>query len=304
MSSVRRGTLFGIAAYVMWGIFPLYFPLLEPATPLEILAHRIVWSLVIVGAIVLARRRVKRLFSISRRQFTLLSIAAVLLAINWGTYVYGVNSGQVVETSLGYFINPLVTVCLGVVVLHERLRPAQWTALGLALLAVVILTVDYARPPWIALTLACSFGFYGLMKKQAHVGAVESLTTETGVLFLPAAAYLAFLAFNGTQTFTSDGSMHVALLVTLGAVTAAPLVCFGAAATRIPLTTLGLLQYIAPTLQFLIGVLILSEPMPRTRWVGFCIVWVALVILTADSLHSARARRASAAGEPVAAVVP
>jgi chloramphenicol-sensitive protein RarD len=290
--------IFGIAAYVMWGVFPLYFPLLAPSTPVEILAHRILWSLVVVAGLLLVRRRLGTLTGLTRRQYVLLAVAAVALSGNWLTYVYGVTTGQVVETSLGYFVNPLVTVALGVVVLGERLRRVQWLALGLATVAVVVLTIDYGRLPWIALTLAFSFGLYGLLKKQADVGAVASLGVETLVLAGPAAAYLAWLAGQGQGTFAAEGVGHALLLAALGVVTALPLLCFGAAATRVPLSTLGLLQYIAPTLQFAIGVTVLGEPMPAARLAGFALVWTALIIFTAESLHTARrralARRADA----------
>jgi chloramphenicol-sensitive protein RarD len=226
-----------------------------------------------------------------RRRFGLLAIAAVVITFNWGTYIYGVNSGQVVETSLGYFINPLVTVLLGVVVLGERLRRAQWIAVGIAALAVVVLTIDYGRAPWIALVLAFSFATYGLLKKKANVGAVESLAVETGVLFVPMCAYLATLTFAGTSTFGREGIGHALLLAGSGVVTAIPLLFFGAAATRIPLTVLGLLQYLAPTLQLAIGVLLFGEPMPPVRLVGFALVWAALIVFTIDSLAAARWRQ-------------
>jgi chloramphenicol-sensitive protein RarD len=298
MSTVRRGMVYGVAAYAMWGVFPLYFPLLAPATPVEILAHRIVWSLLIVTVLLLARRRLRGLGRLTRRQYVLLGVAAITLSLNWLTYVYGVTTGHVVETSLGYFVNPLVTVALGVVVLGERLRRLQWLALVLATLAVLVLTADYGRLPWIALTLAFSFGFYGLLKKQANVGSVESLAVETLVLAGPAAAYLGWLAAQGSATFGAAGPGHALLLAALGLVTALPLLCFGGAATRIPLSTLGLLQYLAPTLQFLIGVLVFAEPMPPARLAGFALVWLALILFTAESLHNARrqaiARRADA----------
>ncbi len=283
MTAERRGILLGAAAYTLWGIFPLYFTLLVPAQPGEILAHRIIWSLLIVLAALLIMRRLTRVFSLTPRQRLLLSIAAVALSINWLTYVYGVLSNQVVETSLGYFINPLVTVALGILVLGERLNRAQVVAVVLATIAVAQLTWSFGRVPWIALVLAFSFGGYGLLKKQADVPAFESLGFETSVLVIPAAGYVLWLTVAGSATVATQGWGHALLLVGLGVVTAAPLLLFGAAATSIPLITLGLLQYIAPTLQFLIGVVILSEPMPLSRWLGFGLVWVALIIFTADS---------------------
>jgi chloramphenicol-sensitive protein RarD len=305
----RRGYVYGAAAYVLWGVFPLYFTLLEPATPLEILAERIVWSLAVcLGALLLLLRRVKSVLRLTRAQMRLLAVAAVLLSVNWLTFVYAATTGQVIEASLGYFINPLVTVALGVVLLSERLTHAQWAALAVAVLAVGVLAAIYGRIPWIALTLAFSFGFYGLMKKRAGVGALEGLAFETGVLFLPAAGYLIWAGAAGGQTFFGWGVGHSLLLAGLGLITTAPLLLFGAAATRIPLTSLGLLQYIAPVLQFMIGVAVLGESMPAARWVGFGLVWVSLGILTADMLrrmgHGKPLSTAAAAGEePAAAAV-
>ena len=288
MSEQRRGFLLGVAAYLLWGLFPLYWPLLEPAAPLEILAHRIAWTLVVVVALLAVRHRFGRLRLVlddPRKRFALLA-ASVLIAINWFTYIWGVNNGYVVETSLGYFINPLVTVLLGVVVLHERLRRLQWAALGIAFVAVGWLAVAYGRPPWIALVLAGSFGTYGLAKKQAGVGAVEGLTVETIVLVPLALVYLGRLHVGGDAAFGQVGLGHALLLAGTGVVTAIPLLCFGAAATRIPLTTIGLLQYIAPVAQFALGVLLFREEMTTARWGGFMLVWIALVVFTAESLRN------------------
>lgn len=297
----RRGVGFGFAAYLMWGVFPLYFPLLEPAGALEILGHRVLWSLVVVALVLAVQRDFGWIRTLGRRRFGLLTLAGFLIAVNWGTYIYGVNSEHVVETSLGYFINPLVTIALGVAVLGERLRRAQWAAIAVGVVAVAVLTVDYGHPPWIALVLAASFGLYGLVKKQAGVDAVHSLAVETAVLVVPAALMLAVLTARGSSTFTTEGPGHALLLASCGLVTAVPLLCFGAAAVRVPLTTIGLLQYLTPVLQLLCGVLIAHEEMPGSRWVGFGLVWVALVLLTADSLRSARARQLAAAAESVAA---
>ena len=223
-----------------------------------------------------------------RRARLILTGAALVIAVNWGTYIWGVNNEHVVETSLGYFINPLVTVLMGVVFLSERLRPLQWVALGIAAVAVVGLTVEYGRPPWVALALAFSFGLYGLAKKQAAAGAVESLTLETVVLTPVALGYIGYLAWSGTSEFGSNGPGHVVLMALTGVVTAIPLICFGAAATRVSLTTIGLLQYLAPTIQFALGVLLFGEPMPTMRWVGFGLVWVALVIFTVEAVNHRR----------------
>ncbi len=302
MSEARRGLAFGVAAYVLWGAFPLYFPLLEPAGAIEILAHRIFWSALTMGVIVVAARRTRQLRAIAGNPRTraLLCLAAVVVTVNWATYIWGVNSGRVVETSLGYFINPLVTVLMGIVVLGESLRRLQWVAMGVAALAVVVLTIDYGRPPWVALVLACSFGTYGLAKKVAGVEAVESLTFETALLAPFAAAYLFFLGSqgSGTQgsgTFTGHGLDHSLLLMTAGIVTAVPLLCFGAAAVRIPMVQLGLLQYLAPIIQFALGVYWYDEAMPAGRWFGFLLVWIALAIFTFEALgHRRRQLRLAA----------
>jgi chloramphenicol-sensitive protein RarD len=279
-----------VAAYGLWGGFPLYWPLLEPAGALEILAHRILWSMVTMGLLVVIFRRTSQVRAIlaDRRTFLLLAAAAVIVTVNWATYIYGVNNERVVETSLGYFINPLVTVLMGVVILGERLRPLQWGALGIASLAVVVLTVDYGRLPYIALVLAFSFGTYGLLKKTANVGALESLAVETTVVAPLAAVYLGWLIASGASSFGSEGAGHALLLASAGIVTAIPLICFGAAATRVPMTTLGLLQYLAPVLQFALGVFVLDEAMPASRWIGFVLVWVALVIFTVEATNHHR----------------
>ena len=284
----------------MWGLFPLYFPLLKPAGAVEILAHRIVWSLVVVAIVLALGRRWSWLRPLLRDRAltTRLAAAALLITVNWVVYIWGVNHGHVVESSLGYFINPLVTVLLGVLLLHERLRPVQWTAVGIGLLAVVVLTVAYGRPPWIALALAFSFAGYGLMKKQvgARVEALQSLAVETAVLAGPAAAYLAWLAVRGEGQLGSGGPGPSLLLISAGIVTAVPLLFFGAAARRVPLTTMGLLQYLTPVLQLLIGVLVYDEAMPPARLAGFALVWVALLVLSVDALRRGRRIRRAARG--------
>ena len=290
MPSSRQGFFYGVTAYVLWGGFPLYWPLLEPAGSVELLAHRILWSLVTLAVLVLVLRRSRQFVALfrDRRVFLLLTLAAVVITLNWGTYIYGVTNDRVVETSLGYFINPLVTVLMGVVILDERLRRLQWLAIGVGALACVVLTVDYGRPPWIALVLAFSFGTYGLAKKQAGAEAVESLTLETLLLAPLALAYLAWLVAQGQSSFGSEGPGHALLLASTGLVTAVPLLCFGAAAIRVPMVTLGLLQYLAPVLQFLLGVLWFHEAMSTGRWIGFALVWVALAIFTVESLRHRR----------------
>ena len=297
MPDQRRGFLLGVTAYGLWGAFPLYFPLLEPAGADEILAHRILWSALTMGVLVVALGRVPdfRAIATTPRTRRILLVGAVVITANWATYIWGVNHEHVVETSLGYFINPLVTVLMGVFLLGETMRRLQWAALGLAAVAVVVLTVDYGRPPWVALILAFSFGTYGLAKKQADAGAIESLAFETAVLAPFAAAYVGWLAVSGQSTFGTEGAGHTLLLATTGIVTAVPLICFGAAATRLSMVTLGLLQFLAPVLQFLVGLLIVGEDMPVGRWVGFTMVWLALVVFTFESITHRRRQLALAA---------
>jgi chloramphenicol-sensitive protein RarD len=271
----------------------LYWPLLQPSGAVEILAHRMVWSLVTVFGVLLVRRHWSWIRGIVRQPKTLLllALAAVVVSVNWGVYIYAVNSGHVVESSLGYFINPLVSVLFGVVVFGERLRRLQWVAVGLGALAVIVLTVDHGRPPWIALVLAASFGTYGLIKKYAGVGGAESLAVETVLLLGPALGYLLFLQVRGESTFAGFGFWHAVLLAGAGLATAVPLMMFTAAAIRVPLTVLGLLQYIAPVLQFLCGVLVAREVMPLSRWVGFAVIWLALALFSWEGLGHARAVR-------------
>ncbi|GAB1514743.1 EamA family transporter RarD [Actinophytocola sp. KF-1] len=292
----RRGIAFGVTAYGLWGLFPLYWSLLKSAGALETLAHRMIWSLVVVTGVLLWTRRLGSFRAVlrDRRQLLLLTAAAVLISANWGAYIWGVTNGHVVETALGYFIGPLVSVLLGVVLLKERLRKAQWTAVGLGVTAVVVLAVGYGQVPWIALVLAFSFSTYGLVKKLANVGAVESMAVETTVTLLPALAYVVFLESSGDGTFTSLGIGHTLLLVGGGFVTMVPLLAFGAAAVRIPLSVIGLLQYLTPSMQFTFGVLVFHEQMPPERWLGFGIVWLALAVLTFDGLR----RRGRPAIEP------
>jgi chloramphenicol-sensitive protein RarD len=286
----RRGLTLGALAYVLWGTFPLYWTLLEPGGAIEILAHRVVWSLLTMVLILVLSGRVPQFRALlrDRRKLLLLTGAAVVISVNWGGYIWGVNNGRVVETSLGYFINPLVTVLMGVAVLGERLRRPQWVAMGIALFAVVVLTLDYGRPPWVALVLAFSFGTYGLAKKQADVGAVESITFETLVLAPVAMAYVVWLMASGESNFGSHGVGHALLFTTTGIITAIPLMLFGAAAIRVSMVSLGLLQYLAPTIQFALGILVFHEDMPASRWIGFGLVWVALAIFTVEALNHRR----------------
>ncbi|WP_433536639.1 EamA family transporter RarD [Micromonospora sp. CA-249363] len=293
MTPLRLGYLYGIGAYLLWGFFPLYFKLLRPTGPLEILAHRIVWSVLFVALLLGALRNVGFLRALLRRRGALAGIvaAAALIAVNWGAYIYGVSSDRVVETALGYFINPLVVVLLGVTVLRERLRAAQWVALGIGGSAVAVLAVDYGRPPWLALTLAFSFAGYGLIKKRLGLPAAEGLFVESAVLALPALGYLAWLSRHGGLTFGHVSAGHTALLVLAGAATAIPLLLFAGAANRLPLTGLGMIQYLAPILQLACGVLIFHEPMPPARLAGFALVWLALMVFTADAINNSRQSR-------------
>ncbi|MEU9344333.1 EamA family transporter RarD [Streptomyces sp. NPDC048278] len=294
----RTGLVNGFAAYGMWGLVPLFWPLLKPAGSMEILAHRMVWSLVFVAAALVFVRRWAWAGELLRqpRRLALVTVAAAVITVNWGVYIWAVNAGHVVEASLGYFINPLVTIAMGVLLLKERLRPAQWAAVGVGFTAVVVLAVGYGQPPWISLVLAFSFATYGLVKKKVNLGGVESLAAETAIQFLPALGYLLWLVGHGESSFVDDGAGHAALLASTGIVTAVPLVCFGAAAIRVPLSTLGLLQYLAPVFQFLLGILYFHEAMPAERWAGFVLVWLALALLTWDALRTAhRTARALAA---------
>ena len=299
-SQQRIGVVYGFLAYLLWGSFPLFFPLLDAAGSVEILAHRIVWSLVAVGAVLLAASNIPALIAAvrDRRKLGLLVIAAVLIAVNWGVFIYAVNSDHVIEGSLGYFITPLISAGFGVFVFRERLRSRQIAALALGAAAVLVLTLDYGRLPWIALTLGLTFGTYGLVKKLAGVGAAESLAIETLVLLAPAIAFIATLGVSGSGTFTTEGADHTLLLIACGPVTAVPLLLFSASVTRVPLTVMGMLQYLTPVLQFLVGLLVVGEAMPTSRWIGFGLVWTALVILSVDGLHAARRQHVRALAEP------
>ncbi|WP_195730883.1 EamA family transporter RarD [Streptomyces albidoflavus] len=295
--SSRAGLFNGIAAYSMWGLVPLFWPLLMPSGAGEILAHRMVWSLVVVGVVLLVLRRWSWAGDLIRqpKRLALVTVAAAVITVNWGLYIWSVNNNHVVEASLGYFINPLVTIAMGVLLLKERLRPAQWAAVGTGLAAVLVLAFGYGQPPWISLVLAFSFATYGLVKKKVNLGGVESLAAETAIQFLPALGFLLWLGARGESTFGTEGGGHAVLLALTGVVTAVPLVCFGAAAIRVPLSTLGLLQYLAPVFQFALGVLYFKEAMPPERWAGFGLVWLALTLLTWDALRTARTNRARAA---------
>ncbi|TYD00109.1 EamA family transporter RarD [Arthrobacter echini] len=298
------GILFGISAYGLWGLLPLYFIILAPAGPVEIVANRVLWSLVFCALLLTAMRSWRPVLTALRTPQIVgpLTLAAMLIAVNWLVYTYGVTSGQAIEASLGYFINPIVSVLLGVLVLHEKLRPLQWTAIGMGVLAVIVLAVGYGSVPWIALTLAFSFGTYGFVKKKvgSRVDAVSSLSIETVVLAPIAAIVMLWLSSTGAATLTSEGTGHFWIMAASGVITAVPLIFFGAAARRLPLTTIGMLQYLAPVLQFLLALLVLHEEMPFERWIGFGLVWVGLALLTIDMVRTVR-RQPRPARKPVPA---
>lgn len=289
------GLAFAIGSYLLWGVLPVLFVALRPAGAIEIVAWRIVLSLVFCALVITVTRSWPKLLSILRDRSTLLTLAlaGAFIVVNWLVYVFASVSGHVVEASLGYFTNPIVTVLLGVVVLRERLRVLQWIALAVSALAVLVIAVGYGSFPWIALSLAFSFGLYGLVKKRVgpKADAVSGLTVETAVLAPVAAIALVVIGATGGLSIGALGAGHAVLMLSLGVATAVPLILFAAAARRLPLVYLGLVQYIAPILQLLVGVLVLNEPMPPERWIGFGIVWLALAILTADMfLNSRRAR--------------
>jgi len=289
---VKKGILFALAGYAIWGFFPLYFKTLQAAPAFQIMAHRVVWSFVLLAAILLVRREVKTLLaSVTPRIALLYAIAGFLLAINWVTYVWGVNSGFVVEASLGYFINPLVSVLLGVIFLQERLRTFQWVPVILAAAGVTYLTISMGKLPWIALVLAFSFGFYGLMKKITPLGTLHGLTLETAAVFLPALGFLMVEQVRGVGAFGNAGLGTTLLLIATGVVTVVPLLFFSAGTRLIPLSTIGLLQYITPTGQFFLGVFVFHEPFSSNRLIGFIVIWAALILFTAENLLHNRPRR-------------
>ncbi|HEY6783137.1 MAG TPA: EamA family transporter RarD [Candidatus Dormibacteraeota bacterium] len=292
------GLVYGLSAYMLWGLFPLFWPLLEPANPLEILACRIIFCFIVIAVVLAVRRELGGVRRLDRGTVLRLCAAGIAIAVNWGVYIWGVNNGRVIETSLGYFINPLVTIGLGVVILHERLRAVQWAAVGLGAVAVLVLSVDYGRPPWIALALACSFGAYGFLKKGVRASPPEGLLIEGAVTSLPALILLGALALAGQATFIGHAANpgHLVLLISAGPVTALPLLFFAGAATRLPLSTMGLLQYVTPVMQFAIGVLILRETTSFALLCGFALVWIALAILGFDGVrHRGQAAAPAAA---------
>jgi chloramphenicol-sensitive protein RarD len=293
----KRGVLYAIAAYAFWGLFPIYWKQLESIAALQLIGHRIAWSFILLFIVILVTRQWKafRTTAFNPKTLRIYLIAALLISVNWFTYVWAVNNNFVVETSLGYYINPLFSVLLGVMIFRERLRPVQWLPIALAAIGVIYLTVTYGSLPWIALTLAFSFGLYGLVKKTAPLGSLYGLTLETGLLFLPALAYLVFCELTGQGAFLHSGLLKDWMMVGAGAVTTIPLLLFASAAPRIPLTTIGILQYINPTMQFLLGVFVYKEPFTHDRLIGFGIVWAGLILFWLEGLYSRR----NIAPEPV-----
>ncbi len=289
-SEYSLGLFFGIGAYVFWGLFPLYWPLLKPANPLEIVSHRAVWTLVFCVIVLSLLRQLKSTFAVMKNPKKMAGLFAttILISINWLTYIWATNNGHVVEAALGYYINPLIIIAFGVLLLREKMRPMQWIAVGIAAIGVTILTIDYGRLPWVAISLALSWGTYGLIKKKLDLGALEGLTIETLISLLPYGFYLFYIANQGTGQFGNGIGLTI-LLISAGAMTAIPLLLFNGSTTRLPYSTIGLLQYITPTIQFSIGVWINHEEMPTARWAGFVVIWLALAALGTDLVRSSRA---------------
>ena len=290
MSKEKLGLVYGLGAYVLWGLFPLYWPLLKPATSTEIVSHRAVWTMVFCFIILAITKSLKTTLATFKRPKVAAKLftASILVSINWLIYIWATNNGHVVEASLGYYINPLIAIAFGIILLKERMRLMQWVSVSIATIGVLVLTIDYGRLPWIAFGVALSWGTYGLIKKQLNLGAVEGLAIETLIAFIPYCVYLVFLGSNGEGQF-GQGVPLTILLISAGAVTAIPLLLFNASTTRLPLTTIGLLQYITPTLTFIIGVWVNHEVMSTARWIGFVIIWIALFVLAYDLVRSGRA---------------
>ena len=286
---VKKGVIYVVAAYSLWGIFPLYFKALHSVPAFQITAHRIVWSLLVLILLVALRAELPALKAAIRPRILLMYLGAgLLLGVNWLTYVWSVNAGYVVEASLGYFINPLVSVLLGIIFLREKLRPWQWLPVGLAAAGVGYLAISYGSLPWIALVLASTFGLYGLMKKITPLGSLYGLTLETALIFLPALGYLLLEESQGSGAFGHINLLITILLSLAGVITVIPLLLFASGVRGVPLSTVGLLQYISPTFQFLMGVFLFKEPFTHDSLIGFCIIWLALAIFSGESLLAHR----------------
>ena len=278
-----------MSAYVLWGLFPLYWPLLQPANALEIVSHRAVWTMVFCIVVLALTHALKSTLATFKRPKVAIKLltTTILISINWLVYIWATNNNHVVEASLGYYINPLIIIAFGVILLKEKMRPLQWAAVSIATIGVVVLTVDYGRLPWVALALALSWGTYGLLKKQLGLGALEGLAIETMIAFIPYCGYLFFIGAKGEGQF-GNGTVLTILLFSAGAITAIPLLLFNGSTNRLPYSTIGLLQYITPTIQFSIGVWVNHEAMPTARWVGFIFIWLALITLAGDLVKSGR----------------
>ncbi|UPT21900.1 EamA family transporter RarD [Thermobifida alba] len=291
MSDLNRGVLYGASAYFLWGFLPLYWPLFSPpASAFEVLLHRMIWSLAVTLAVLLVQRNWRWVREVLRspRRLLLLAASAVLISANWGFFIVAVTTGHTLQSALAYFVNPLVSVALGTLVFRERLRAPQWAAVALGGLAVAVLTVDYGSLPWLALAMAFSFAAYGVLKKFVRLDGVESLTAETAIMILPALGGVLVTEAAGSGTFLSVSPVHSLLLVGSGVATAVPLMLFGAAAHRIPLTLVGLLQFTVPVMHFLIAWLVFEEELSTGRWIGFAVVWAALTVFVVDMLRQAR----------------
>ena len=288
----RNGIFYALGAYVLWGVFPIYWKWLHNVSAIQVIGHRIGWSFILLMIVIFTTRQWTKFRSnLTRRMLGIYLIASLLLSANWLIYVWGVNAGHIVEASLGYFINPLFSVLLGMIFLKERLRPLQWFPIGLAALGVIYLTWTYGSLPWIAISLAFTFGFYGLVKKTAPLGSLYGLTLETGLVFVPALGYLFYAESTGQGAFGHTGVISDLLMIGTGAVTTVPLLMFASAAKHIPLTIIGIMQYIAPTLQFLIGVLIYKESFTTNQLIGFSMIWVALIIFWVEEVYAHRAQK-------------
>ena len=283
-----QGVLYGFTAYIIWGIVPIYWPLLQPAGAIEILAHRVIWSLVVLLAFLAVKKRIKRALAIFKdsKKLGILTVASIFIAVNWGLFIWASVSGRILDSSLGYYINPLFSIGLGVLLLKEKLRKLQWLAIGIATIAILYLSLTLGSPPYVALSLAFTFSIYGYLKKRANVESIDSLTVETLILVPLAVGYLIYLTAIGQSSFGVNGTDHALWLASAGIITAIPLALFGAAAIRIPLSTLGFIQYVGPTLQFLIGLYMFNEPMPRDRFIGFALTWLAIAVISYDALRN------------------
>ena len=291
MSKYRLGLIYGFSSYTLWGLFPLYWPLLQPATPLEMVAHRSVWSLVFCVILLAISHQLRSTFAlmISPGIFWRFAIAAFLISINWISYIWAVNNEQIVEASLGYYMQPILLVMMGILAFKEEMRKVQWAAFIIATIGVIILTIDYGRPPWISFALAFSWSSYSFVKKKINLGSLQGLAIETLISSVFYGAFLIYLGTNGTGQFGQSPGLTL-LLIGAGLVTAIPLLLFNGATTRIPFTMIGLLQYLTPTIQFLLAVFLRHEPMPSGRWLGFVFIWLALITLGYDLIKSGSSR--------------